>query len=301
MTSPISPKITVCICTFKRPQLLKRSLEGVARLNTGGLFALSIVVADNDRLESARQVVLEFEASSLVEVCYCVEPRQNIASARNTALQNAKGDFIAFIDDDEFPDRDWLFTLFKAWEMYGADGVLGPVKPFFESEPPGWVIKGGFCDRPEHSSGSKLGWRETRTGNVLLRRQILEGHQEPFRTEFGNGGEDQDFFKRMMQEGRVFIWSNEAVVYEVVPPERWKRRYMLKRALLRGQNEKLLLNYRSIVKSVIAVPLYTLLLPFLLLMEHHILMTYSIRLFDHVGKLFAVIGLRPIGGKYLKG
>ena len=37
-------------------------------------------------------------------VKYCVEPRQNIALARNKALQNAEGDLIAFIDDDEFPD-----------------------------------------------------------------------------------------------------------------------------------------------------------------------------------------------------
>jgi succinoglycan biosynthesis protein ExoM len=89
------------------------------------------------------------------------------------------------------------------------------------------------------------------------------------------------------------------VVYEVVPPERCRRSYMLKRALLRGQNERHLLQARSLAKSIIAVPLYAMLLPFLLLLGQHLFMRYSIRLLDHTGKLAAALGLRPLGEKYL--
>ena len=59
---------------------------------------------------------------------------------------------------------------------------------------------------------------------------------QPFNPEFRQG-EDQDFFRRMIDHGHVFIWCNEAVAYEVVPPIRWKRTFMLKRALLRGASE----------------------------------------------------------------
>jgi succinoglycan biosynthesis protein ExoM len=301
MSAPAKPTVCVCVCTYKRPQLLRRTLAELAKQDTAGRFTYSIVVADNDSWRSAQPVVAEFLAASSVETTYCIEPEQNIALARNKALESARADYIAFIDDDEFPARDWLATLLSACEKHGADGVLGPVRPFFDRPPPKWLIRGRFCERPEHATGSLLHWKQTRTGNVLFRRQILSGVQNPFRQEFGNGGEDQDFFRRMTGEGYRFVWCNEAVVHEVVPPERWKRTYLLKRALLRGQNERLLLNPRSIVKSMLAVPLYAVMLPFLLVLGHHLFMNYSIRLLDHAGKLLAALGLRPVSGKYLSG
>jgi succinoglycan biosynthesis protein ExoM len=182
-----------------------------------------------------------------------------------------------------------------------VDGVLGPVRPHFEQEPPRWLVRGRFCERPEHRTGYVLNWRETRTGNVLFRRRLLDGMTEPFRPEFGNGGEDQDFFRRMIERGAVFNWCNEAAVLEVVPPERCRRRYLLRRALLRGQNEKHLADLGSIGKSILAVPLYTLMLPFLALLGQHRFMAYLIRLFDHAGRLMGVMGLKPLGSKYLSG
>ena len=294
-------RISVCICTFKRPRLLKKLLVELGRQETAEEFKYSIVVADNDREESARSVADELAAELPVPIKYCVEPQQNIAMARNKAMANAHGEFIAFIDDDEFPPADWLLTVFRACNEQQADGVLGPVWPQFEHEPSLWLIKGRFCERPEYPTGYKLNWRETRTGNVLIRRRILEGVEEPFRREFGNGGEDQEFFKRMMARGFVFIWCNEAAVHEVVPPERCRRSYLLKRALQRGLAEKRLADFRGICKSLIAIPLYAIMLPFLLLAGQHWFMRYLIRLCDHVGKLAGVFGWKPLGTTYVSG
>lgn len=292
--------VSVCICTFRRPALLRRSLAELAKQDPGATLKYHIVVADNDARESARQAVTDFAANSQVPTVYCVEPQEhNIALARNRALQHAKGDFIAFIDDDEFPAPDWLRNMVQTCDRHGIDGVLGPVRPFFDEPPPQWLVRGRFCDRPEHTTGTLLQWRQTRTGNVLFKRELLAGIREPFRREFGNGGEDQDFFRRMMQNGRGFIWCNEAVVYEVVPAERLKRTYMLKRALQRGQNEKNLLNAPSLAKSLAAVPIYSLILPFTLIFGQHRFMSTSIRLLDHAGKLLAALGVRPLGSKYL--
>lgn len=293
--------ITVCICTFKRPLLLGRLLAKLGDQETKGQFTYSVVVADNDRLESAKPAVAEAAARSPVAIRYCVEARQNIALARNKAVQNATGDYIAFIDDDEFPAKDWLLTLVTLCEERQVAGVLGPVRPFFEQEPPQWLLRGKFCERPEHPTGYALRWRDTRTGNALLRQSIIEGNAEPFRQEFGNGGEDQEFFRRMMEGGGVFIWCNEAAVYEIVPPERWKRGYLLKRALLRGQNEKRLADFRGIAKALVAVPLYSIALPFLMLMGQHYFMKYLIRLCDHAGRLMGFVGLKPLGNKYING
>jgi succinoglycan biosynthesis protein ExoM len=290
------PSVTVCICTFKRPALLKRALEAVAAQRNSGRFVFSVVVADNDRRESAREVVARVRHASSMDLSYCVEPEQNIALARNKALANARGTFVAFIDDDEIPAPDWLETMLKVCDTYGAHGVLGPVRPLFDQRPPAWLVRSGLCERQEHKTGVWLDWGQTRTGNVLFRREILDGMTMPFRAEFGNGGEDQDFFRRLMARGCRFVWGNEGIVYEVVPPERCTRRYFLERALLRGQNEKLLLSGRSVAKSVVAVPLYGVFIPFASILGQHAFMKYAVRLLDHIGKLLVALGVKPVRG-----
>lgn len=288
--------ISVCVCTYKRPELLKRLLRELCSQDTGGIFTYAIVIADNDHLQSARGVVSSFAALSNVPITYCVEAQQNIALARNKAIENANGDFVAFIDDDEFPTKRWLLTLFKACSEYDVDGVLGPVKPHFESDPPRWVKKGGFFERPTHPTGHRMTWSETRTGNVLFRRDILEGVDNPFRPEFGTGGEDVDFFRRMMEKGCSFVWSNEAAVYEVIPSSRCKRSYLLKRALLRGSNspKHRIHRVRNAAKSLLAVPCYTLALPILAVFGQHIFVKYLIKLCDHTARLSAFLGLKLV-------
>lgn len=290
------PHTTVCICTFRRPLLLRRALEALTRQDTGGEFTFSIVVADNDADRSAETIVNDFAHRASTSVSYCTEPQRNIALARNAALARARGEFVAFIDDDEFPNPNWLLNLWRCCVPRSAAGVLGPVRPHFDCEPPRWLIKGGFFDRPEHETGFEMPWHECRTGNVLLRREILPADEPVFRPEFGTGGEDQDFFQRMIRRGHRFVWCNEAVVFETVPPARWSRRFLISRALLRGKNtlRQPTGRLRNLAKSALAVPAYALVLPVLLLSGHHHFMKYSVKLADHCGRLLALVGLNPI-------
>jgi len=268
--------------------------------DTGGLFTYSIVIADNDELQSGEAVILDFAAESHIEIRYCVEPRQNIALARNKAVENTRGDFLAFIDDDEFPGKRWLLTLFKACNDYDADGVLGPVRPYFDKDPPKWVVKGKFYERPTYRTGLVIDWRKGRTGNVLLRRRIFAPGGQAFRPSFLTG-EDQDFFRRMIEKGHSFIWCNEAVAYEVVPPIRWKRTFLLRRALLRGAVSVVhpAFGPLQVAKSVIAVPVYAAALPFALVLGHHRFMTLLVKLTDHLGKLLSLLGINPIRESYV--
>lgn len=287
------PEITICICTYRRPEWLRRLLLSLQQQQTNGLFSYSIVIADNDGAESARDLVTELAGHSVVPLTYCAEPRRNFALVRDKALQFATGDWIAFIDDDEVPVDDWLLDLYQACAIHRADGALGPVRPRFEETPPAWVRKSGLYDRPDHPTGFVMSWRESRTGNVLFRRGILPVDGSVFDPQFATGGEDQDFFRRMIAQGHRFVWCNEAVVYETVSPIRWDKKVMIQRALLRGKNS---LRHsrnrtRSLVKSAIAIPAYALLLPLLALAGTHVYMRYLVKLCDHLGKVLAAIGL----------
>lgn len=288
--------ISVCICTYRRPALLKRLLTALSQQDTKNLFSFSVVIADNDEQQSAKEVVLDFSDSSSMDIKYCVEPRKSISYARNKTLENAKGNVIAFIDDDEFPPSNWLYFMLKALSDYDVSGVFGPVRAHFDSEPPAWLIKGRFYARPEHETGFVMPWNECRTGNVLIKKNIIKDIGTVFLPEFGAGASDIDLFRRLINGGNKFIWCNEAFVYEVVSPNRWKRSFMVRRALLRGRISLLHSEKRwlGVIKSMIAVPVYGFALPFLQLFGHHLFMKYLVKFCDHAGKLLALVGLNPV-------
>ena len=279
---------------------MRRLLQGLEDQSTKGSFTYSVVVADNDSAQSAKSLAAEIASASHMRIAYCSEPKPNIAMARNMALANAEGDFIAFIDDDEFPDKEWLSHLLESCLAHKVDGVLGPVKPAFENEPPEWVIKGKFFDRPTHETGYQVSWEEARTGNVLFKRSILEPGELPFQVEFDTAGEDVDFFRRMMGKGCKFIWCNEAVVHELVPSSRCNRRYLLRRALLRGSNfpkhptGKAL----NVARSLVAVPCYAVTLPIFALLGEHLFLKYLIKFLDHASRLLAFLGLRLVSERH---
>jgi len=284
-----SEHISVCICSYKRPQMLSRLLIELDKQNTDDLFTYSIVVVDNDSEASARDTVTAIRENLSVDLQYVVEPQQNIALARNKAVESAKGNLIAFIDDDEFPICYWLLNLYKTYIQYGVDGVLGPVLPHFDGNPPDWIIRGKFCERKSYTTGTLLHWDETRTGNVLLNKTIFNDANCRFDRIFGrSGGEDIDFFKKSIKSGRRFIWCNEAPVYETVPLERCKESFYLRRNLRIGglngerkrkENGKL----KLFIKVTTATTIYSFLLPTSIFMGRHIFFKYLFKLTYNFG------------------
>lgn len=293
--------ICVLICTYKRPEYLIKLLSELEKQNTNELFDYSVVVVDNDSAQSAKLPVAQFKQQSMLSIDYFVQPEQNISLARNKAVENSKGDFVGLIDDDEFPVENWLLEHYKAIHNYKADGILGPVLPHYEIVPPKWVLKGRFFMRPSLPNGFVLKSEDTRTGNALLKRDLFKEHSQWFDPKYGCGGEDKDFFRKKIDLGHVFVWYNEAPVYETVPQVRWKRIFMLRRALLRGKVDFETASNKSfeVFKSLLAITIYTLALPFFLICGYHFFMTYLIKDCDHLGKVLRALGVIIVKEKYV--
>jgi len=298
-TNRACEEITVCICTYRRLELLKRLLEAVAAQRTDGMFTFSCVVVDNDEAASARSVVDELQRGFPTRIQYVVEPVRNFALVRNRALSLVTGQLVAFIDDDEVPNEDWLIHMLRVLRHHNADAVLGPVRPYFETQPPSWIKRGRICERPSYPTGTVLHWSDTRTGNVLMRRAMVSEDGVEFDPAFASGGEDVDFFKRAARKGKTFVWCEEAPAYELVPEARMRRRYHLKRALLQGRLSLEYATERSSFlglllvgsKAFVAAAIYTLALPFLFLIGDHVGMKYLIKDCHHVSRLLALFGL----------
>jgi succinoglycan biosynthesis protein ExoM len=289
--------ISVCILSYKRPMMLGRCLKALQLQESIG-FTFSIEVVDNDKAQSAKDIVNEWQIRSAIKIQYDVVPEQNISLARNRAVSNAHGNLIAFIDDDEFPEKHWLQRLFDAYMRFSVDGVLGPVIPLYAGTPPEWLIRSELCVRSSFRTGTILdNLRFMRTGNVLLGRHIFNGCKAPFDPQFGRtGGEDYHFFNQMLRAGHSFAWCDEAPVYEEVPVERQRLGYFVRRAFIRGvtQADDEPFVGLGTLKSLIAVFIYSASLPVFLVTEHHLFVRYFIKNCDHFSKLCAHCGLRIV-------
>lgn len=295
--------ISICICTYRRNELLARLLRTVAGQETAGLFDFSVVVVDNDAAGPAKGTVMQARRDLGLDITYGIEPVRTIPAARNHALRLARGNYIGIIDDDELAPPQWLVTMYKAIQTFDVDGALGPVHPFFEKRPPAWLVKSGFCERPVHRTGTLLDWEDTRTGNVLLKKSVFDEHQLCFDLKCETSGSDKEFFREAMDMGCRFIAVEEAPVFEIVPPERQTKGYYLRRAMVQASNERKFraphLHGMSSVavpmKAISALILYTLALPFCALIGSHAVMRYAEKIVYHLSWLLAMLGIDLAG------
>jgi len=282
--------------------MLERLLRKLELQEKYGVFDVSVVVVDNDVTGPARETVAGLSKELDIEISYDIEPVQTIPAARNHALGLAQGNYIATIDDDEFPPSHWLITMYRAIHTFDVDGSLGPVHPFFEHKPPSWLLKGRFCERPVHRTGTLLHWSQTRTGNALLKKDVFDKHNLRFDLRFKTGGSDQEFFQQAMQRGYKFVAVAEAPVYEIVSPERQTKNYYLKRALVNGFNSHRYSIGRMRRLSRVFVPIKTiaaflfnvLLLPFCVFVGSHAVMKYTEKAAHHLSRLFAMMGIELV-------
>lgn len=294
--------ISVCVCTFQRERMLSRLLSSLKLQATEDLFDYSVVVVDNDAKGSAFNTVSLIKTEFPLKITYDIEPEQSIPAARNRSIRLATGNYIAIIDDDELPSQTWLINLYKAIQLFAVDGALGPIVPFFEQPPPTWLLKGKFCERPIIKTGTILKWDQTRTGNVLIKKEVFNKSGLMFDLKWKTSGSDRAFFKQAIQAGFRFVAVEEAPVYELVPPERWAKKYYIKRALVHGYNS--FRNIKSdkegfkqlffLVKSLIAITIYFLALPISLFLGTHILVKCLEKGAHHLSGLFAMVGIELV-------
>jgi succinoglycan biosynthesis protein ExoM len=228
-------RVALCVATYRRREMLGELLIGLSNLVFRKMPEpeITVIVVDNDPEKSAEEVCTA--ASLPWPLRYAPESRRGIAQARNRAIREAgDADFIAFIDDDEYPSAAWLDELLWTQSRFDADVVSGPVIPDYDREVPDWVRAGTFFTRSIAHSGQKLD--KSHTGNVLIRRSVFDAISS-FDEEFAlTGGEDTQFFLRVRQSSFSIIGSSRAVVHESISRSRANLPWILKRAYQSGNS-----------------------------------------------------------------
>lgn len=236
-------RIAACVLTCRRPEGLRRVLDTLARVQVraGDEFDVVVVVNDPEGVADAKAACRDAGAQMAGEVRCVVEPRRGIPFARNRALDEVleSHDVLAFVDDDEAVEPDWIVTLLDALGAHGADAVTGPVLAQFESEPPAWATRGEYFSSRRLPSGSFVEYADT--GNVLLRCDAVRETGLRFDERFAlSGGSDTHFFLRFTASGRRIVWCEEAAISEWVPTSRVRRVWLLRRSLRIGTSTALI-------------------------------------------------------------
>jgi glycosyltransferase involved in cell wall biosynthesis len=229
-------RIAVAICTCRRPEGLARLLDALQGIDADD--ALSVVVVENDESRQGAELCRQVAAGYRWPLHCVIEPAFGISYARNRAVTESlrhAPDFIAMLDDDEWPEKQWLRELLRIQRATDADAVGGPVVPHFAHPGTYWAnfrSYYGLDQRlPDGARCTLYG-----AGNVLVRRICFEDAMpEPFNPAFAlSGGEDLVFFQRLAIRGFRMHWSTKALVHEYVPPERMTMRWLKDRQRRRG-------------------------------------------------------------------
>jgi glycosyltransferase involved in cell wall biosynthesis len=235
--APGAPSVVLIVPTFRRPEGLRKLLAHVGTLAYRG--PLSVIVIENDtEARAGAAVAAELASTFPFPLRFVIEPRRGQTYAYNCGFRAAAGasprpDYIAVLDDDEYPDRAWLSRMAAAATSLDADVVGGPVLPVFD-DPRNWLAEGGFYAPKRFASGPVdmiYG-----AGSMLAKRSMIEAYlDEPFAHAFAfTGGSDLEFFIRCRRDGRSFAWADTALVFETTPRSRTTLSWLLRRNFRKG-------------------------------------------------------------------
>ncbi len=240
-------EIVVTVPTFRRPQMLARTLASIANQDFTEPYCVVVIENDAEKRAGAEAAKRFLQASRLPGLVLLAHQRGN-CHAYNAGWRLVRESFtnysaVAVIDDDEEADPRWLSALCGTAQDVGADIVGGPQVPVFETGHAPLARHPVFAPPYETTGLVPILYS---SGNVLIARQVLESMPMPFLDPAFNfiGGGDSDFYSRAREHGFFFAWCAEAPVYESIPARRTTRSWLSARGRREGAISALIENRR---------------------------------------------------------
>src|SRR5262249_46123062 len=156
---------------------------------------------------------------------------QGKSFALNAGIAAARGNVLAFVDDDVLVDSNWVVQLAAPFIISDCAGVGGRVLPVWNSPQPEWLQLSGpykLCSvLAMFDLGDEDGilTKPPLGTNMAFRREVFQQYGG-FRTDLGPTigseirGEDSEFYRRLVAGGEFLVYRPEAVVYHPVEKKR---------------------------------------------------------------------------------
>jgi glucosyl-dolichyl phosphate glucuronosyltransferase len=229
-------KASVIICTFNRAESLSRTLESLLCMAVSPELEWEVLIVDNNSTDSTKSVSDLFQQEFPGRFRYIFEGRQGKSFALNTAIDAAKGEILAFTDDDVTMDAQWLAQIISTMENCDCLGVGGRILPVWNVSKPDWLqMEGPHRLMPAVVSfdlGNEM--CQIHAGafgaNMAFRRNVFETYGR-FRADLGPTigsemrGEDTEFCRRLIKAKERLIYAPHAIVFHPVEKRRIEKAY----------------------------------------------------------------------------
>ncbi|MBW4479706.1 MAG: hormogonium polysaccharide biosynthesis glycosyltransferase HpsE [Tolypothrix brevis GSE-NOS-MK-07-07A] len=232
---------TVAIPTYNGESRLPELLERLQNQICTEKLLWEIIVVDNNSSDNTAKVVQAYQENwqCAYPLKYCFESQQGAAYARKRAVQEAKGQLIGFLDDDNYPASNWVTAAYDFAQKHPKAGAYGSqIHGDFEVEPPENFHKIACFlaitergDEP-HIYQPKMKMLPPGAGLVVRKQAWCENvPQQPVLNhkgrEAGLASEDLEVVLHI-QLGGWEIWYNpEMYVYHKIPAWRLQREYLI--------------------------------------------------------------------------
>lgn len=230
----MSVAYTVALCTHNHADRLERTLADLASLQPPRR-RWELLVVDNGCTDATPALLQRHRWPDGWTVRVVREEKLGLSNARNRAVADAHGEYLVFMDDDETPDPDWLCAYERLIDRHAPDAFGGRIRVLFEDERPAWVRDEllGFLGEVNRAD-EVVPLTEPDTsffgGNFGFRRQVCE-RVGLFDAALGRkgtvniGGEEVDFYCRLLEAGLSVWWTPEAVIGHRIQATKLNRRY----------------------------------------------------------------------------
>ncbi|MEO0438593.1 MAG: glycosyltransferase [Pseudomonadota bacterium] len=204
------PSVSIVVCTRNRAGALKDCFAAIQCME--GEFEL--IVVDNGSEDDTRKVIEEFTGNGVFPVRYILEPTKGLATARNTGWRAAKGDLIAFTDDDCYPDVSFVRAIIEEFKDEPKLGYVGGRIMLHDPEHLPITIKESMV-KEKISPLSYIPAGTIHGANLTIRRDALQA-SDGFDELLGAGtpfpSEDIEMVARLSSLGYPGVYSPRPVV-----------------------------------------------------------------------------------------
>lgn len=236
--------VSAIICTFNRAELLTKAVGSLVH-QTLDTKDYEIIVVDNASTDETAGLIGgiqgRYPEHRIVRI---YEARQGLGYARNAGLADARGKYVAYLDDDAFAEADWLETALELFDSVKPTPVCvgGQIIPFYNTARPRWFKdayetrtmgdRPRFLNHGEPFPGSNMSWERgfLRSLGGFDERVGVKG------AHLSLGEETMPFYKAWSTlKEPVFYYSPRLLVHHWVPPYKMTVSYHMKRIFVAGQ------------------------------------------------------------------
>ncbi|MFD8964938.1 glycosyltransferase family 2 protein [Streptomyces sp. NPDC059568] len=242
--------VVICVYTEDRWDDILAAVDSVRTQSLPALETLLVVDHNTALLERLGREYQEHAARGEVRVLANAGPR-GLSAGRNTGIAAARGELVAFLDDDAVAERDWLRFFDEAYEDPRVLAVGGRTEPAWSSghrpdwfpEEFDWVVGCTYRGLP----GGKVRVRNVLGGNASFRRTAFDA-AGGFATGIGRDGDKRPLgceetelcirLSRAVPDGVILI-DDRSVIHHKVPAERRRFGYFRTRTYAEGLSKAL--------------------------------------------------------------